>query len=572
MSGPSVCHVHARCVDYQAGICCQCNEGFYGNGKSCIKNDIPLRVHGKLNGIINDVHINDADIQAYVVVADGRAYTALSLAPPSLGGSLQLLNVLGSVVGWLFALPLGNAKNGYQLTGSQFNHTADVWFPASNVRVVVQQEYYGHDVFDQITTDTDIRGNLPVVLNEAKLEITEYEEQYTIVEPGLIRSDSSRTFTNKITGEKYEAKISQTFTFTSCRNAPVTQESSLPLTLKVAKNYLGYEIKDNIIRYGTSNKIVPLGQEDPCIKGRETCGPHSSCVVQADSFACVCQNGFSNIYQDDVLACVDFDECVAGTHNCDPNAECTNHDGGFQCRCKEGFDGNGIMCTKRSGCEDIKCDANAQCAESPDGPICICNPGYTGDGTWCFQTPEYACAHCSPYASCPFAAAIGSYICVCNRGYSGDGYQCEVDLPSPPPATSASLSSHAPFPSISGQGSPGPLPSSYPSYPPVHYHPVSDAPAPAFPETSYYYYESTTAVTKEAEYNETFVLPTCDTQSCICPQGYVNYRDERNNDLCRLESYFGSTNAPTPTIEDDKSCKCFQSCLYRFPLPMLPIQ
>lgn len=553
MSGPSVCHMHARCVDYQAGICCQCNEGFYGNGKSCIKVEIPLRVHGKLNGVINDVHLNDVDVQAYVVMADGRAYTALSLAPPSLGGTLQLLNVLGGVVGWLFAKPSGIAKNGYQLTGAMFNHTADIWFPNSNDRVTVNQEYYGHDVFDQITTDTDVRGTLPVVLNTAKLEVTEFEEQYTIVEPGLIRADSTRTYTDQATGEKYEARISQTFAFHSCRYAPVTPESSVPLTLKVSKNYLGYQRPENIVRFGTSNKIVPLGQEDPCIHGRETCGPHSLCVIQGDSFACLCQTGYANFYQNDVLVCVDVDECAAGTHNCDPKADCTNRDGGFECRCKEGFDGNGITCTKRSGCQDRKCDVNALCADTTDGPICNCKPGYTGDGTWCWQTAEYACAHCSPFASCPFSLDRNGYTCQCNRGYSGDGYTCIEDI------STQSLIDPTRSPSPDYQSPQSVYP---PHFRPNPYSPVSDAPAPAYPKTSSYYYDSTTTPTKEAEYNETYVLPTCDGTGCTCPHGYVNYRDERSNDLCKLESYTEPSYVPTPAINnEDKTCECYQLLL-----------
>nr|XP_012544559.2 low density lipoprotein receptor isoform X1 [Bombyx mori] len=469
-SGPSVCHMQARCVDYQAGICCQCSEGFYGNGKSCIKNDVPLRVHGKLNGVLNDVHLNDVDIQSYVVVADGRAYTALSLTPPVLGSSLQLLNIMGSVVGWLFAKPSSTAKNGYQLTGSLFNHSVDIWFPKTGDRVTVNQEYLGHDVFDQITLDADVRGSVPVILSGIKLDIGDFEEQYTIVEPGLIRSDSSRTFTNKITGETYEQRVSQTITYRACRYAPPSADDTIPSTLKVTKNYLGYETKNNIVRYGTSNKIVPLGQEDPCIEGRNTCGSYSTCVVQGDSFSCVCNKGFNKIYVDDVLTCVDIDECAAGTHNCDPNADCNNGEGDFQCRCKTGFIGNGIECSPLSisRCQSLSCDVNADCLENNgEEPICVCRPGYTGNGQQCYEVDERGC-------------------------YEGSG--CTERPP-----------------------------------------------------------ETTTAPNYESEYNETFVLPNCDYYGCTCPQGYYSFKDERNNDLCRVDT----GDVPTPiTDNNDTSIRC----------------
>lgn len=31
------CHVNSKCTQYPAGICCQCNPNFYGNGKYCVK-------------------------------------------------------------------------------------------------------------------------------------------------------------------------------------------------------------------------------------------------------------------------------------------------------------------------------------------------------------------------------------------------------------------------------------------------------------------------------------------------------------------------------------------------------
>jgi nidogen (entactin) len=56
-------------------------------------------------------------LQAYVITADGKSYTAVSGIPKSIGHELQLAEPLGSVIAWLFARPITEAKNGYQLTG-----------------------------------------------------------------------------------------------------------------------------------------------------------------------------------------------------------------------------------------------------------------------------------------------------------------------------------------------------------------------------------------------------------------------------------------------------------------------
>lgn len=31
------CHVHSKCTEYEEGICCKCNDHYYGNGKNCVK-------------------------------------------------------------------------------------------------------------------------------------------------------------------------------------------------------------------------------------------------------------------------------------------------------------------------------------------------------------------------------------------------------------------------------------------------------------------------------------------------------------------------------------------------------
>lgn len=114
--GKLKCNIAAICKDTRNGFCCECKSGYYGNGFSCIKNDVPLRVSGKITGFIGDSELN-AQLQSYVVLNDGRSYTAISPLSKDVGYNTQLLFTLGNVIGWLFAKPLANdnAPNGYQV-------------------------------------------------------------------------------------------------------------------------------------------------------------------------------------------------------------------------------------------------------------------------------------------------------------------------------------------------------------------------------------------------------------------------------------------------------------------------
>lgn len=114
--GKLKCHISAECRDTRLSFACQCKRGYYGNGYNCIKNDVPLRVSGQVTGKINNIPLK-AQLQSYVVLSDGRTYTAISPLDSAIGHSTQLVPAFGSAIGWLFAKPIANdnAPNGYQV-------------------------------------------------------------------------------------------------------------------------------------------------------------------------------------------------------------------------------------------------------------------------------------------------------------------------------------------------------------------------------------------------------------------------------------------------------------------------
>jgi len=81
--------------------------------------DEAQRISGKVSGVVNGFQIDDVDLHAYVVTNDGRTYTAVSRIPDIVGYSLQGLYAVGSILGFLFALPQQPAlHNGFMVTGT----------------------------------------------------------------------------------------------------------------------------------------------------------------------------------------------------------------------------------------------------------------------------------------------------------------------------------------------------------------------------------------------------------------------------------------------------------------------
>lgn len=78
-------------------------------------------MNGKVNGMVSvgstPVGLNSIDLHVYIVVGDGRAYTAISEVPEPLGWALMPVTPIGGLFGWLFALKLPNSHNGFNVTG-----------------------------------------------------------------------------------------------------------------------------------------------------------------------------------------------------------------------------------------------------------------------------------------------------------------------------------------------------------------------------------------------------------------------------------------------------------------------
>lgn len=183
-------------------------------------------------------------------------------------------------------------------TGGLFNLTTELSFPSTGDKVTIRSNYLGLDVFGQLKMEAEIKGKLPYLEKDTKVDYGDYDELYTRAKPGLIRAQSERSCkVTRVGGNEREMtfKQDQIITYQECPYGIFDPEDDTS-RLKFSRGVTTYEGTEGIIRFAVNTKIAPLEEEDPCIQGRQTCGIHSSCVVDGDSFKCVCNAGWVSHY------------------------------------------------------------------------------------------------------------------------------------------------------------------------------------------------------------------------------------------------------------------------------------
>ncbi|XP_035755598.1 nidogen-1 isoform X4 [Egretta garzetta] len=375
------CSVHAICKDYPNGFCCSCIAGYKGNGRQCVTEGSPQRVNGKVKGRIfvgnNPVPVifENTDLHSYVVMNQGRAYTAISTIPETLGYSLLPLASIGGIIGWMFAVEQQGYKNGFSVTGGEFTRQTEVTFLGNNEKLVIKQKFSGIDEHGHLTISTEMEGRIPEIPSGASVHIEPYTELYH-TSSSVITSSSTREYT--VTEPEMHGVAStytgayqwrQTISFDECIHDDSHHAASATQQLSVDSVFVLYNRDEQILRYAMSNSIGPISDgsadinQNPCYTGTHNCDTNAICRPgTGNHFFCECSIGFHG----DGNVCYDIDECSEQPDLCGSNAVCNNHPGTYRCECVEGyqFAADGQTCVE---VEKTKCQHEREVALGSGG-------------------------------------------------------------------------------------------------------------------------------------------------------------------------------------------------------------
>ncbi|XP_075950721.1 nidogen-2 [Anarhichas minor] len=390
------CSQNAFCSDYATGFCCHCRPGFYGNGRYCLPEGAPQRVSGKVSGTVTvgstPVALNNIDLHAYIVVGDGRAYTAISEVPEPVGWALMPLAPIGELFGWMFALELPNSQAGFKITGAEFTRHAEVIFYPGNQRLSIIQKGRGLDDHNHLTVDTVVSGNVPFLPPGAEVTMDPFKETYQYY-PSVATSTSVREFSvvsAERGSESFSFQLKQNITYRDCRHA---HRAAVPETLQITMErvFVMYVKEERILRYAITNKISPVGVEptepelvNPCYAGNHDCDTTAQCIpLEGRDFQCQCATG----YRGDGRNCYDVDECAESLSSCGAHAQCVNLPGSHRCQCQSGYEFgfDGRTCVDVDECSSSPCHISARCVNALGSFQCQCQPGFHGDGFYCSQ-------------------------------------------------------------------------------------------------------------------------------------------------------------------------------------------
>ncbi|XP_075038771.1 hemicentin-1 [Mixophyes fleayi] len=386
-------------------------------------------IRGTLVGTINDVDFGIALLNGTITNSpESHSITMkakFTNIPKSLGPSMRNLASVLNPIYWTVAKEIGEAVNGFTLTGGEFKRESQVEFATGEIMHITHIAR-GLDADGSLLLDTVVKGYVQQLQSSTDIKLKDYTEDYVQTGLGQLYAYSTRMF--YLDGVSVPYAWNHTISYDpSHGKMPFMVEtlhvSSVEADYNPLEETLGFQIHASISK---GDDQCPNGFSDVsglyCADDDE-CATHNPCSHSCHdimgSYYCSCPKGL--MISADGKTCHDIDECALEDSICRKNQECKNTIGSYICvlKCGVGFvaASNGLDCQDINECQESN-PCHQRCFNSIGSYHCGCDPGFHLKGKRCFDLNECRQTVCRADQLCKNTR--GSYKCIdlCPIGFT----------------------------------------------------------------------------------------------------------------------------------------------------------
>uniref|UniRef100_A0A3Q3BR57 Hemicentin-1 n=2 Tax=Haplochromis burtoni TaxID=8153 RepID=A0A3Q3BR57_HAPBU len=401
----------------------------------------PLKARGSIIGNINDIEFGVSILNATITDSFGSRIikATISNVPRTLGPAMRKLISILNPVYWTTAHEVGEAVNGYTLTGGIFRRETQVEFATGEI-LRMTHIVRGLDSDGALLLDIVVSGHILQLPSHALIGIKDYTEDYIQTGPGQLYALSTRMFSID------KESVPYTWNHTVSYDPSKGKMPYLVETLRAAAISAHYHPLEEVLEYSIQASISKGDRSNQCPRGFTLvaagpyCADENECEVgnpcshachnTMGTYYCSCPRGLA--ISADGRTCQDVDECSLGGNVCHDAEDCENTIGSYRCvtRCGRGFrrTADGYSCTDVNEClESNPC--NQRCLNTVGSYRCACEPGFHLRNRRCIDINECRQRVCRSDQQCKNTR--GGYICIdlCPSGMTkgGNGTCADVD-------------------------------------------------------------------------------------------------------------------------------------------------
>ncbi|XP_026178915.1 hemicentin-1 [Mastacembelus armatus] len=401
----------------------------------------PQKARGSIIGNINNVEFGISILNATITDSNSGARiikATISNIPRILGPAMRKLISILNPIYWTTAQEVGEAVNGYTLTGGVFRRETQVEFATGEI-LRMTHIARGLDSDGALLLDIVVNGHVLQLPSHADISIKDYTEDYIQTGPGQLYALSTRMFS--IDRESVPYSWNHTISYDLSKGkmpylVEMLYATAISAHYHPLEEVLEYSIQASITKGDRSNQcpqgftLVSSGpycaDENECAVGNPC---SHSCHNTMGTYYCSCPRGLT--ISADGRTCQDIDECSLGGSVCHDGQDCENTIGSYRCvmRCGRGFrrTADGFSCTDVNECQESN-PCNQHCLNTIGSFRCACEPGFQLKNRRCIDINECRQRVCRSDQQCKNTR--GGYTCIdlCPNGMTKGANGTCVDV------------------------------------------------------------------------------------------------------------------------------------------------